>query len=338
MIPQILLVDDDQQLLLFLKGALEKYGDRFDVLLAGDGVVAQEQLARHPVALVVTDLKMPRMDGLALLAYMMEHYPDIPVIVLTAFSTPEMERMATQGGAYGYLEKPFLVETLVEKVLAALEREADGGTLHGVSSAMFLQLIRMEQRTCTIRLTDRATSERGILFFLEGDLIDARLGGRQGEDAAQEIFTWKDVNLVIQNACAGDQRRRIERGLEAILLDAMRVRDEAAVPVVAAREAQLLAEDEPTGEDAVQRVRDRLGTLLGSRYECPVVRTNDTARPLTSAIGELGRTFSLGRFQVAHFARNQGSDTLLLAAEPPVAVELPRKAPRDRLLDALREL
>jgi len=334
----ILLVDDDQQLLLFVKSALEKYRDKFGVLLAGDGVAAQEQLTRHPVSLVVTDLKMPRMDGLALLAHVMEHFPDIPVVVLTAFSTPEMERLAKQGGAVGYLEKPFLVEKLAEKILAALEREADGGTLHSVSSAMFLQLIRMEQRSCTIRLTDRAKGHQGTLFFLEGELIDARVGVLQGERAAQEVFGWKDVNLAIQNTCAGDHRRRIHRGLETVLLDAMRVRDEAAGAAKEAPSAARPPERRPAGEDLVQRIRGRVESLLGPRYGSPMVRVDDSARGLVSASEELGRLFGLGRFQVAHFARREGPETLLVAADPAVTVELDRKAPRDRILDALRDL
>ena len=198
MIKKVLIVDDDQEMLLSLKEGLEKYDETFSVLMAGDGLIAVEKLKRHPISLVVTDLKMPRMDGFGLLSHIMEEYPDIPVIMITGYSTPDMEKLARDGGAVGYIEKPFMLENLARKVLTALRKESEGGTLHSVSSGMFLQLIEMEQKTCTIRLVDKSSGRQGVLFFHEGDLLDARVNGSQGETAAYEIFSWEEVNLSIQ--------------------------------------------------------------------------------------------------------------------------------------------
>ncbi len=57
----------------------------------------------------------------------------------------------------------------------------------------------MEQKTCTIRLEDKSTAEKGILFFSEGELLDARVNNLKGESAAYKIFSWEEVNLSIQN-------------------------------------------------------------------------------------------------------------------------------------------
>ena len=153
MIKKVLIVDDDQEMLLSLKEGLGRYNATFSVLLAGDGLLALEKLKKKTISLVVTDLRMPRMDGFALLSEIMEHYPDIPVIIITGYSTPEMEQLAQEGGAIGYVEKPFMIDDLAQKILGTLRKESEGGTLHSVSSGMFLQLIEMEQKTCTIRLT-----------------------------------------------------------------------------------------------------------------------------------------------------------------------------------------
>ena len=110
MIKKVLIVDDDQEMLLSLKEGLEKYNETFSVLMAGDGLIAMEKLKKLPVSLVVTDLKMPRMDGFTLLARIMEQYPDIPVIIMTGYSTPEMQKLAREGGAVGYIEKPFMIK------------------------------------------------------------------------------------------------------------------------------------------------------------------------------------------------------------------------------------
>ena len=202
MIKNVLLVDDDTEMLHALKEGFKKYQESFAVLLAEDGLQAVKGLKQNIISLVVTDLKMPNMDGFELLAHIMEHYPDIPVIIITGYSTPEMEQLAHKGGAVGYIAKPFLIENLARQILTTLRKESEGGTLHNVSSGMFLQLIEMEQKTCTIRLETKLGGEKGILFFSDGELLDARVNNMQGQSAAHEIFSWDAVNLSIQNGCA----------------------------------------------------------------------------------------------------------------------------------------
>ena len=165
MIRKVLFVDDDLEMLQALKEGLGKYRETFTVKLAKDGLGALDQLQKHLISLVVTDLKMPRMDGFNLLAKIMENYPDIPVIIITGYSTPEMKRLAQEGGAVGYISKPFLIEDLARQIMKTLRKESDGGTLHSVSSGMFLQLIEMEERTCTIRLVDKASGKGGGIVF-----------------------------------------------------------------------------------------------------------------------------------------------------------------------------
>ncbi|MEW6487960.1 MAG: response regulator [Thermodesulfobacteriota bacterium] len=330
-LPQVLIVDDDRELLGYVGTSLQKFRDRFSVVEASDGLAAQEQLRRHRVSLVVTDLKMPRVDGLGLLAYVMAHYPDVPVIVLTAVSTPELERAARRGGAIAYLEKPFLVSDLAEKILTALERQADGGTLHGVSSGMFLQLIRLEQRTCTIRLAGKDTERHGALFFLEGELVDARAGDLQGEAAAHEIFRWKEVNLTIQNLCAADHPRRISASLEALLLDAMRRGDEAARP---------RAEGQPRpagGTDPATQVRALVDRALGERSGVLDIYLDPEAQARSGVLGELGERLGLGRLRAAHFSRHSATDAVVLPGAPPITLQVDRKANTARLLQVLME-
>ena len=101
MIKNILIVDDDREMLLALKEGLSKYRDTFTVTMASDGRQAVQTLSATVVSLVVTDLKMPHMDGFELLAHVMQHYPEIPVIIITGYSTSELERLALEGGAVG---------------------------------------------------------------------------------------------------------------------------------------------------------------------------------------------------------------------------------------------
>jgi len=78
MIRNVLLVDDDREMLVALTKGLARWDDTFAVLTAESGSAALAQLRSQEISLVVTDLKMPEMDGFELLAAIMQNYPDIP--------------------------------------------------------------------------------------------------------------------------------------------------------------------------------------------------------------------------------------------------------------------
>jgi len=223
----ILIVDDEKDMLLSLREGFETYGDAFSVILAEDGEEAVDKLKENAVSLVVTDLRMPRMDGFSLLIHIMTYYPDIPVIIMTAYSRPVMERMAMKIGAVEYIEKPFRMDDLAQKIISILEKESEGGVFTRVSAAMFAQLIEMEEKTCTVRLVDRSSNKRGVLFFREGELIDARVDNTQGEAAALEILTWDDVILSIQDQCS-QKEKKIDSEFHDLVAEAMRLKDKTA--------------------------------------------------------------------------------------------------------------
>lgn len=77
------------------------------------------------IDLVVTDLSMPKMDGFELLAYMNRNYPQIPVILMTAYGTPKIEEIVSSMGLFRYLEKPLDINIVADNVLAALSIKSD---------------------------------------------------------------------------------------------------------------------------------------------------------------------------------------------------------------------
>jgi len=329
----VLVVDDDQEMLLSLKDGLEKYSETFSVLIAGDGLVAVEKLKAGAISLVVTDLKMPRMDGFALLAYVMEHYPDIPVIIITGYSTPKMQKLAREGGAIGYIEKPFMIDDLARTIMTALRRESDGGTLHGISSGIFLQLIEMEQKTCTIRVVENPTDKQGVLFFMEGTLIDARSNGLQGEAAAKEIFMWDEVTLSIQNICSL-KKKKIHRELQAILLEAMRLKDEEGqkedVPVVA-------EEKRGVSPTTLDHIKDKLEKEMGERSGVRDIFHDDSWDGLMTQVTGIGASFDMGNLKVGYIDRGESDDFVLLPGKETTVLSVNPKSPRDRIIQVLSE-
>ena len=118
--PSILIVEDEKNTREGLKTGL---GSRYDVQLAEDANVALQKLSKDNIDLVLTDLRMPGMDGLELLNKIHEHSPDLPVILLTAYCSIETAVDAMKQGAYDYVSKPVNLdelELLIERALCQL--------------------------------------------------------------------------------------------------------------------------------------------------------------------------------------------------------------------------
>jgi len=107
----ILIVDDEKNYTLILSAVLEDAG--FETLTANSGSESLDILSRSDVDLVLTDMKMPGMDGIALLERIKKQDVDLPVIMMTAHGTVEKAVEAMQKGAYTYILKPFDNEQLV---------------------------------------------------------------------------------------------------------------------------------------------------------------------------------------------------------------------------------
>jgi len=227
MIKNVLFVDGNRILCRLIQKKFNRCRHIFSVIVAKDGLDAVEKLKENNISLVITELQLPNMDGFALLTHLSENYPDIPVIVQTGQGTPKTKKIVLDSTAAGYIEQPFKVEDLGNSIVSILEKESEGGILKTFPLEMFIQLIEMDMKTCTIRINEKTSGEQGILFFQDGDLLDARIRGRQGKQAALEIFRWDDVILSIQDDCALKEKR-INEDLQAMLFDAIRLKDEAA--------------------------------------------------------------------------------------------------------------
>src|SRR5207248_4930346 len=105
MADRVLVVDDEQSLRKVLAATLQREG--YEVTVCGDGEEAISALERDGADVVVTDLVMPRMDGLTLLRKVVARHPDVPVIVVTAHGRIQSAVEAMKAGAFDFLAKPF---------------------------------------------------------------------------------------------------------------------------------------------------------------------------------------------------------------------------------------
>jgi two-component system, NtrC family, response regulator GlrR len=117
-VPNVLLVDDDEQILQLIEMRLRAGG--YTVSTANSGEAALASLAVSRPDVVVTDLRMPGMDGLALFDAIHRSAPSLPVVVLTAHGTIPEAVAATRHGVFSFLTKPFEPKVLLDTVAEAI--------------------------------------------------------------------------------------------------------------------------------------------------------------------------------------------------------------------------
>ncbi|OPX36177.1 MAG: two-component system response regulator [Desulfobacteraceae bacterium 4484_190.3] len=117
---KMMLVDDEERFLSTTKKLLERKG--IDVLTATSGPEALEILREHNVHVVILDVKMPGMDGIATLKQIKRQYPMVEVIMLTGHATAESAVEGLKSGAADYLMKPTDIDELLQKAREAYEK------------------------------------------------------------------------------------------------------------------------------------------------------------------------------------------------------------------------
>jgi len=118
---RVLVADDEANIRRVLEAILRREG--YDVVTAGTGLEALERMNRG-INTVITDLKMPGLDGMGLLKRLSNEYPDVPVIMITAHGSVENAVEAVKLGAFDYLEKPFEQEQIRQLVAKAISTNA----------------------------------------------------------------------------------------------------------------------------------------------------------------------------------------------------------------------
>jgi DNA-binding NtrC family response regulator len=117
---RILLVDDEEAALLNLERALKKHG--YDLVAARSGAEALALLEAQPFDLLLTDLRMEKVDGMQLLRSCREKHPDMEVVLITGFATADAAVQAMKEGAFHFIAKPFRLGEVRKVVGEALEK------------------------------------------------------------------------------------------------------------------------------------------------------------------------------------------------------------------------
>jgi len=221
---KVLIVDDEETLTWSMARSLSRDKDKYEVIIANNGREALNLLKKNKIDLVISDIRMPDINGLDLLVKIKKEYPQTKVIIMTAYGSSDVQKEANRRGSLYYVEKPFEISD-IRKIIIDLIGKKKGfrGKIFG------LQLTDIIQMNCLSRLTTALIitrdGERGVIYLNEGEIIHAECGEQKGTDAFYKILGWQEGEFV-SNIGATPPIQTIYQSWEHLLVEAMRRTDD----------------------------------------------------------------------------------------------------------------
>ena len=224
---RLLIVDDETQLTRNIATYLESFPDGFEVATAATGEEAIEILVRQPIELMLTDVRLPGIDGIALVKRAFHLNPRLKVIIMTAFGSPEVRFAAARSGAFRFIEKPLDLEELRQIILLARPGEAGWtGLVGGLDIFDVAQLLAFSGKSRAIRVS--CGRERGVLVFRTGTLVHASTGDLAGEHAFYRMTGWEGGAFEEIAAARPDEfPPNVTVPTSHLMMESARLRDEA---------------------------------------------------------------------------------------------------------------
>ncbi|MBT4363210.1 MAG: response regulator [Desulfobacteraceae bacterium] len=182
----VLIADDDPVFLRLLVNSLKEYQHEFKVLTAKDGKEAMFVLSNEPISLLITDIIMPEVDGLELLAYVSENHSATSCYAMTAYGTPEIKKQIPRD-ILKFLNKPFPMDEIGPEILKTLKKDTPSGLIFGISVTSFLLMLELEKKTCLFEVTF-PNETKGLVYFKKGVIQNAVYEGLKGEEAIIAII------------------------------------------------------------------------------------------------------------------------------------------------------
>ncbi len=221
---KVLIVDDEETLTWSMAKSLSKDKDKYEVLIANNGREALQLLKTNKIDLVITDIRMPDINGLDLLVMIKKEFAETKVIIMTAYGSSDVQKEANQRGSLFYIEKPFEISE-IRKIIIDLIGKRRG--FHG--KVVGLQLTDIIQMNCLSRLTTALIvtrdSEKGVIYFNEGEVVHAECGEQKGTEAFYKILSWQEGEFV-SNIGFVPPIQTIYQSWEHLLVEAMRRDDD----------------------------------------------------------------------------------------------------------------
>lgn len=218
----IILVDDEQVLLESLSTLLGREFGAERIKSTTDPFVAQRWIEQEKPSILITDVRMSGLTGLELLSCASKQWGSVPVVLMTAYASPEIDSMICFG-TFKYLPKPFQAKQLmgiVHDILSA-PRQGFGGKIMVSMLADVIQLHALAWSTGALYIDSEGS---GSVWFVKGQIVHAATVGAQGEKAFYQMVRWKGGAFSFIPDLTTAQT--ITAKNTELLLEAYRLRDE----------------------------------------------------------------------------------------------------------------
>ncbi|MGA2246099.1 MAG: response regulator [Verrucomicrobiota bacterium] len=232
---KILILDDDADWLSLCREQLAVLPSHPEVLTAGNAKRALALLETEKVRVLISDLKMPRIDGLQMISIVRRRFPTTRTVVLSGLEDEDYRSRAYALGVDLFWLKTEmqrnakLFNECVESLLDQSDRDSDTG-FRGLQSKSLMDIIQMEclSRTSTVFRVTRGPLV-AKLWIQDGELTDAECEGARGEAAFRRLLAWKTGTF--ENLPAEPERERtIRKPANALLLESAQSIDETNQP------------------------------------------------------------------------------------------------------------
>lgn len=222
MMKNVLVVDSDQVILRTLTSLLKNQGGFLNVFAATNTRQAINLLQKTPVDLVITAIRLPKVDGFRLVSKLTKDYPSIKVIVMTRNAHPLLRASIKRFPSAVHLDQSHDISMLTKRVFTELQIDHGGG-VRGINLSSFLQMMELESCTCSLNVTSRDMV--GSLWLKNGELIAAKSQAAEGEEAALDILAWKNVYIDIDYT-PHEVERQISVSLMMLMVESSQHYDE----------------------------------------------------------------------------------------------------------------
>jgi CheY-like chemotaxis protein len=219
----ILLVDDDPEVVWALGRYFTRAG--FTVTTCGDGAEAISLLRSQDFETVITDIQMPRLNGLALVDWLRENRAGTKVVVMTAFGGPSIRHLSIKKGAILYLEKPVDPDLLAEALFSSNEETAFSGNIDKIDLLDYLQLMMLIGRHLVLEVSCKDGGQ-GLIFIERGEIRHAKCDHLEGEEALFKCLSFEGGSFLNLPWTQPD-KITINKPGDFLLMEAARKRDEA---------------------------------------------------------------------------------------------------------------
>lgn len=296
---KVMVIDDEADIASLVGERLSESG--FETEIEWDPREAIKKLKNNSFDLVVTDLKMPYVDGFQLMGWMKDFSPLTKVAVITAHGSPTAQRIAINNGAVLYIEKPFDLDEFARKVEEIMQpsREFEA-KIESISPFDLIQIVSLTGGNRRISVV--SSKGTGEMYIKNGKLVYAVAEGCQMIEAFNLMLSWDSgIFNVLHWADPPDETGSVD--VSFLLLEAARAFDEKTKKVREKKETKKTSSQSPKSVPGDKNSYDKIASAKGVEAS---VRLDDKWKILETNNEPVARSAVKASFFLNEWGRNIG--------------------------------